>query len=43
MSDNNEWEGEATAKEQHHHAQQTPLVVHWEWQVLWKDKSVETG
>lgn len=28
MSDNNEWEGEATAKEHHHHAQQTPLVLH---------------
>lgn len=28
MSDNNEWKGEATAKEQHHHAQQAPLVLH---------------
>lgn len=28
MSDNNEWKGEAAAKEQHHHAQQAPLVLH---------------
>lgn len=28
MSDNNEWKGKATAKEQHHHAQQAPLVLH---------------
>lgn len=28
MSDHNEGECKATAKEQHHHAKQTPLVFH---------------
>lgn len=26
VPDNDEWEGEATAEEQHHHSQETPLV-----------------
>lgn len=38
MSDDDEGECKATAKERQHHAEQTPLVLHGKWQVLQKDK-----
>lgn len=38
MSDNNEGECKAAAKECHHHAKQAPLVVNGKWQVLSQDK-----
>lgn len=38
MSDNDEGECKATAKEYGHHAEQTPLVLHREGQVLWRGK-----
>lgn len=37
MSDDNERECKATAEEQHHHAQQAPLVLNRKRQVLQKD------
>lgn len=38
MSDHNEGESKPTAEEHHHHAQQAPLVVHGEGQVLSKEE-----
>lgn len=43
MPDNNEWEGESTAKEQHHHAKKPPLVLYREWQVLSWSLRIVTG
>lgn len=39
MPDNDEGEGESTAKEQHHHPKEPPLVFYGERQVLQKKEN----